>query len=133
MVAYYAYESVESPRGAVVLLHGFPECPLAWFSVVENVGEMGVDVLVPFLRGYGPFAHTFDESVETYHVDLVCNDIANVVRKHIADRSINKDKIVVVGHDWGELSAIPLRSCLPPGICSQRLRASEFLMMRLLL
>ncbi len=44
------------PRGGwpVVLLHGFPYDPRCYDEVVGPLAEAGADVVVPYLRGYGP-------------------------------------------------------------------------------
>ena len=65
--------------------------------------ECKVDIVLPFLRGYGPYSNSYDECVQTYYIDLVCDDIAAIVRKHKEDRGV--DKVVVVGHDWGGIVA----------------------------
>ena len=39
---------------AVILLHGFPDDPRAWYGFATPLAEAGCRVSVPFLRGYGP-------------------------------------------------------------------------------
>ena len=38
----------------VILLHGFPDDPRSWDSVVEPLTAAGFRTLVPYLRGFGP-------------------------------------------------------------------------------
>jgi len=94
-------------RGTVILLHGFPELPLSWFGVVESLSRnAGVDVVIPFLRGYGPHGKTFDQSKENFTVDKVCADIKVILEHHFQSRggsTASREKTVVIGHDWGAL------------------------------
>ena len=42
-----------SGRGALLLLHGFPELAYSWRKVMIPLAEAGYHVIAPDLRGYG--------------------------------------------------------------------------------
>ena len=50
-----AVERSGDPSGfPVVLLHGFPYDPRSFDAVAARLAAAGADVVVPYLRGYGP-------------------------------------------------------------------------------
>jgi pimeloyl-ACP methyl ester carboxylesterase len=50
-----AFERRGEPGGfPVVLLHGFPYGPRSFDDAADELARNGADVVVPFLRGFGP-------------------------------------------------------------------------------
>ncbi len=78
----------------VMLLHGFPEF---WYSWRFQIGELGkyFKVVVPDLRGYN--LTDKPEGVENYKINILLQDILGLIDGLGED----KEKAIVVGHDWG--------------------------------
>jgi hypothetical protein len=48
------YSEYGDPHGPpLILLHGFPDAPVAWSGVIAGLRTKGLRILVPCLRGYG--------------------------------------------------------------------------------
>jgi pimeloyl-ACP methyl ester carboxylesterase len=48
------YSEYGDPHGQpLILLHGFPDAPIAWNGVIAGLHKRGLRILVPCLRGYG--------------------------------------------------------------------------------
>jgi pimeloyl-ACP methyl ester carboxylesterase len=80
----------------VVLIHGFPDY---WYSWREQLPALAkhFQVVAVDMRGYNQSDKP--AGVENYAVDKLVGDIAAVV-KHF-----QRDKAVIVGHDWGGMVA----------------------------
>lgn len=81
----------------VVALHGFPDTAWTWRHLGPFLAEHGYRVAAPFLRGYGPSAVPSDE---VYTVGALMADAVGVHAALGGD-----DRSVVVGHDWGAITA----------------------------
>ncbi len=77
----------------VVLLHGFPECSLTWRHVVPRLASAGFSVAAPDLRGYRASDRPLD--LDAYALDRLVGDVAGLAR------TLGRDRIHLVGHDWG--------------------------------
>ncbi len=88
----------------IILLHGFPEC---WYSWRHQLGIFGDDftVVAPDLRGYN--LSDKPKEVDAYKIDNLIDDVTGLVHH------FNKDKAVVVGHDWGAAIAWGLAAKYP--------------------
>jgi pimeloyl-ACP methyl ester carboxylesterase len=78
---------------AVVLLHGFPEFWYGWRKQIAPLAEAGLRVIVPDQRGYNQSSkppHVRDYRLRELTADVIA----------IADQ-IGREKILLVGHDWG--------------------------------
>ncbi|MDA2944223.1 MAG: alpha/beta hydrolase [Actinomycetota bacterium] len=82
-------------RGAVVLLHGFPESSHSWRHQIEPLASAGWRVIVPDQRGYA--GSSTPDSVEAYRADHLSDDIAALLD------AVGVDQAVIVGHDWGAI------------------------------
>lgn len=80
-----------------VLLHGFPDSPWGWRTVAPQIAEKGWRVVAPWTRGYAP---SFVPADGSYHVGALMADAVAV--HHALDGGADS---VVVGHDWGALTA----------------------------
>ncbi len=75
----------------VVLLHGFPEFWWSWRHQLVALGDAGLRVVAPDLRGYGGS----DKPPRGYDLVTLAADLAALVR------ALGAPEAHVVGHDWG--------------------------------
>lgn len=80
----------------MLFLHGFPEF---WFSWKEQLKEFSKDyfVVAPDMRGYGESEKL--DGVKNYRGKLIAEDIREFIE------SFNKEKVILVAHDWGGVIA----------------------------
>lgn len=81
----------------VLLLHGFPECSLAWRHQLTGLAKAGYRVVAPDLRGYGQTESP--DSLEAFDIFQLTGDIVGLVH------ALGETSAVIVGHDWGALIA----------------------------
>lgn len=81
----------------VVALHGFPDTAWTWRHLGPFLAGHGYRVAAPFLRGYGPSAVPTDD---VYTVGALMADAVGVHAALGGD-----ERSVVVGHDWGAITA----------------------------
>jgi pimeloyl-ACP methyl ester carboxylesterase len=94
-----------SPDGAlVVLLHGFPQSPVAWAGVMPALAAAGYRVVAPWLCGYGGGPAPADEELR---LDAEADRVVS-----LAD-ALGAERFHVVGHDWGALVAWRLAADAP--------------------
>ena len=87
----------DESRPLAVLLHGFPDTAHTWRHLGPVLAEAGYRVVAPFTRGYGPSGLPADRS---YHVPALMSDALAVHAALGGD-----DRAVLVGHDWGAITA----------------------------
>jgi pimeloyl-ACP methyl ester carboxylesterase len=80
-----------------VLLHGFPDTAHTWRHLGPALAEQGWRVVAPYLRGYAPSGVPADGSG---HVAALMADAVGV-----ADALGGGPDSVLVGHDWGAITA----------------------------
>jgi pimeloyl-ACP methyl ester carboxylesterase len=80
----------------VVALHGFPDTAWTWRHLGPHLGDRGLRVVAPFLRGYAPSGLATDG----YHVGALMADAVALHRELGGD-----ERTVLVGHDWGAIAA----------------------------
>ncbi len=76
----------------VVMLHGFPDYWYTWRHQMEALAADHYVVAVD-LRGYN--RSDKPEGVANYAMRLLIGDVVAVIRHH------ERDKAIIVGHDWG--------------------------------
>ena len=86
-----------SPKGTILLIHGFPETSYQFRHVLQPLADAGYHVIAPDYRGAGYSSHP----VDGYTKDVLSRDLHDLVTNHIAV----KDKIHLVGHDIGGMIA----------------------------
>jgi pimeloyl-ACP methyl ester carboxylesterase len=79
----------------VVALHGFPDTAWTWRHLGPHLAARGHRVVAPFLRGYAPSG--FGDS---RHVGALMADAVGLF-----DALGGDERTVLVGHDWGAISA----------------------------
>ncbi|QCQ90327.1 alpha/beta fold hydrolase [Rhodococcus sp. SGAir0479] len=86
------------PSGRLaVLLHGFPDTAHTWRFLGPALAETGWRVVAPFTRGYAPSGISTDGSG---HVAALVDDAVA-----IHARMDGGTDAVLVGHDWGAITA----------------------------
>jgi pimeloyl-ACP methyl ester carboxylesterase len=86
------------PDGPLVLaLHGFPDTAYTWRHLGPHLADRGHRVVAPFMRGYAPSAVPDDGD---YSVGALMSDAAGLHAALGGD-----ERSVLVGHDWGALTA----------------------------
>ncbi|WP_156312191.1 alpha/beta fold hydrolase [Methylobacterium platani] len=80
-----------------VLLHGFPETWWGWRHQIGPLAAAGLRVVAPDQRGYGQSSRP--DGLAAYHLDRLADDVIG-----LAD-ALGRDRIRLVGHDWGGLVA----------------------------
>lgn len=80
-----------------LLLHGFPDTAHTWRHLGPLLADQGFHVVAPFTRGYAPSGVPDDGRVD---VGALAYDAVAVHRALGAD-----DSAVLVGHDWGAITA----------------------------
>ena len=80
-----------------VLLHGFPDTAHSWRHLGPALAGAGYRVVAPFTRGYAPSGIPTDR---VFHVAALVSDALRLHEAYAGD-----DRAVVVGHDWGAITA----------------------------
>ncbi|MFC4602099.1 alpha/beta fold hydrolase [Rhodococcus kronopolitis] len=78
-------------------LHGYPDTAWTWRHLGPALGARGWRVIAPFTRGYAPSSIPADGS---YQVGALAADAVGIHAAVGADESA-----VLVGHDWGAMTA----------------------------
>jgi pimeloyl-ACP methyl ester carboxylesterase len=81
----------------VILLHGFPEFWYGWRQQIAPLGAAGLRILAPDQRGYN--LSDKPAGAAAYTLDTLADDVLG-----LADAS-GRERVAVVGHDWGGVVA----------------------------
>jgi len=90
----------------VLLLHGFPEFWWTWRHQLVALAEAGYRAVAVDLRGYGGS----DKPPRGYDLITAAADAAGLIR------ALGEANAVVVGHDWGGLTAWTLAAYFPKAV-----------------
>jgi pimeloyl-ACP methyl ester carboxylesterase len=90
----------------VLLLHGFPEFWWTWRHQLVALADAGYRAVAVDLRGYGGS----DKPPRGYDLMTAAADIAGLIR------ALGEANAVVVGHDWGGLTAWTLAAYFPKAV-----------------
>ncbi|KAL1401314.1 hypothetical protein pipiens_006710 [Culex pipiens pipiens] len=91
-VKLHYVEKGDPGKPLMLFLHGFPEFWFSWRHQLEEFSKDYWTVAVD-LRGYGQ-SEGFDARA-AYQIDVIVEDIRSLVR------ALGRDRVIVVGHDWG--------------------------------
>jgi pimeloyl-ACP methyl ester carboxylesterase len=106
-----AYERHGDQRGwPVVLLHGFPYAPRCYDRVVGPLVEAGADVVVPYLRGYGPTRFVDAATMRSGQQAALAHDLREFIL------ALGLDRPVVGGFDWGGRAAVIVSALWPESV-----------------
>jgi len=82
------------PEGPLVLLlHGFPECWIAWRYQLPALAAAGFRAVAPDLRGYGKSDKP--GGVAAYRIESLVRDVDRLIA------GLGRERADLVGHDWG--------------------------------
>ena len=90
----------------VLLLHGFPEFWWTWRHQLVALAEAGYRAVAVDLRGYGGS----DKPPRGYDLITAAADAAGLIS------ALGEANAVVVGHDWGGLTAWTLAAYFPKSV-----------------
>lgn len=80
----------------MLFLHGFPDAATSMVPLMKRAAEAGFYAVAPFMRGYG---ETGPAPEGNYYVSDLARDCINIVD------ALGVGEAVVVGHDWGAVTA----------------------------
>lgn len=105
-----AYER-HGPRSGppVVLLHGFPYDVRCYDEVAARLAARGADVVVPYLRGFGPTRFLREDTARSGQQAALAADLAHLIT------ALGLRRPVVAGYDWGGRAAT-ITAMLRPGL-----------------
>jgi pimeloyl-ACP methyl ester carboxylesterase len=105
------YERYGDPRGwPVVLLHGFPYDPRCYDEVAGPLAEAGADVVVPYLRGYGPTRFVDSATPRSGQQAALAHDLRELID------SLGLQRPIVGGYDWGGRAACLVATLWPDSV-----------------
>lgn len=91
-----AYEEYGQTSGhPLILLHGWPDSPRTWDSIVPALCEAGYHCFAPFLRGFGPTRFLSSSEMRSGQATAVTSDLIE-----FAD-TLGLNSFSVAGHDLG--------------------------------
>lgn len=96
----------------VVLLHGFPYDPRCYDRVAPGLAAAGADVVVPYLRGYGPTRFVDSTTLRSGQQAALAADLHELIA------ALDLTTPIVAGFDWGGRAA-----CLTAALWPQQVRA----------
>lgn len=91
----------------VILLHGFPDDVRAWDGVVPKLVENGYRTIVPYLRGFGKTKFLDTNILRSGQQAALGNDLFELMN------SLQIEKAVLVGYDWGGRAACVMSALWP--------------------
>lgn len=92
--------NADSGAPIALCLHGFPDTAYGFRKLAPLLVARGWRVVAPFMRGYVPSSVPVDRS---YHIGALMDDALRV-----RDACNPTDRDVVIGHDWGAITATGL-------------------------
>ncbi|KAK6209645.1 hypothetical protein QIS74_11229 [Colletotrichum tabaci] len=91
----YLYSKPEgTPKGTVVLIHGWPDISLGWRYQIPLFLSLGYQVVAPDCLGYGQTSSP--EKLEEWSLKSMSDDV-----KALCDQIVPGEQIILGGHDWG--------------------------------
>ncbi|MCJ0977649.1 alpha/beta hydrolase [Rhodococcus sp. ARC_M12] len=103
-----AFDRFGDPSGrAVVLLHGFPYDTRSYDDVARLLAESGHDVVVPYLRGFGPTRFDDADTMRSGEQAAIGHDLRELII------ALDLNKPIVAGYDWGGRAACVVAAVWP--------------------
>lgn len=102
------FDRVGDPSGpSVVLLHGFPYDPRGYDDVARLLAESGYDVVVPYLRGFGPTRFVDADTMRSGEQAAIGHDLRELIL------ALELNEPIVAGYDWGGRAACVVAAMWP--------------------
>ncbi|MBY4273124.1 alpha/beta hydrolase [Rhodococcus fascians] len=103
-----AYDRVGDPSGrSVVLIHGFPYDPRSYGDVARLLAQSGYDVVVPYLRGFGPTRFVDAGTMRSGEQAAIGHDLRELIL------ALELNDPIVAGYDWGGRAACVVAALWP--------------------
>ncbi|MCZ4521412.1 alpha/beta hydrolase [Rhodococcus ruber] len=103
-----SFDRVGDPAGrSVVLLHGFPYDPRSYDDVARLLAESGYDVVVPYLRGFGPTRFVDADTMRSGEQAAIGHDLRELII------ALELNEPIVAGYDWGGRAACVVAALWP--------------------
>lgn len=103
-----AYDRVGDPSGrSVVLMHGFPYDPRSYDDVARLLAQSGYDVVVPYLRGFGPTRFVEAGTMRSGEQAAIGHDLRELIL------ALELNDPIVAGYDWGGRAACVVAALWP--------------------
>ncbi len=103
-----AFERTGDPSGfPVILLHGFPYDPRSFDAVARHLSAAGADVIVPYLRGFGPTRFLSSNTPRSGQQAALAWDLRELIG------ALGLERPIVSGFDWGGRAACVASSAWP--------------------
>lgn len=88
-----------------LFLHGVPDSPIVWKPLLNELGDLGVEIATPALPGFcGPLPDGLTPTKEGY-TDWLISELEHLYKA--------SGPIDIVGHDWGALLTLRAASLRP--------------------
>ncbi|MEY2567027.1 MAG: hypothetical protein QOE35_1556 [Actinomycetota bacterium] len=97
LFAYLEAGPIDGPLA--LCLHGFPDSAWTWRHLLPELAGAGYRAVAPFMRGYDPT--DVPDDGRAYLGDLVADACA------LHDSLNGDERAVLIGHDWGAVTAYP--------------------------
>jgi len=105
----------------VILLHGFPDSPIAWAPVIDRLDTRKLRLIVPYLRGYGPTTVLSDDLIGGQEAALG-HDLL------LFANALGLERFHLAGHDWGARASYAACVFAPNRILSLLALATPYVM-----
>jgi pimeloyl-ACP methyl ester carboxylesterase len=103
-----AYEEQGPTNGKpVILLHGFPDDPRAWDSVIGPLTAGGIRTIAPYLRGFGPTRFLRADTLRSGQQAALASDLNGLID------GLKLQPPILVGYDWGARAACTAAALWP--------------------
>ena len=103
-----AFDRVGDPSGrSVVLMHGFPYDPRGYDDVARLLADSGYDVVVPYLRGFGPTRFVDADTMRSGEQAAIGHDLRELIL------ALDLNEPIVAGCDWGGRAACVVAALWP--------------------
>jgi pimeloyl-ACP methyl ester carboxylesterase len=101
----FSYLGAGDEGPLALCLHGFPDSPYSWTSILVQLAEAGYRAIAPFQRGYAPTEVPRDGRYQTAMLAL------DAIGFH--EELGGGEPAVLIGHDWGAPSAYGAANIAP--------------------
>ena len=103
----FAYYEQGKGNKLILCLHGFPDTADTWRDLMPKLANSGYRVIAPFMRGYPPTQIPADVQYSAKHL---AEDVIGLLD------AFNAENVILIGHDWGALTAYSATALAPERI-----------------